>query len=101
MSETTSTSPYRTYWITWGLLLVITSGMLAAEMMHMPRWFLIGFLLLFMAVKAVMIAGTFMHLKHEHRRLAVMVAAGIVVTSMILYTFITYESRHVLERTVR
>jgi hypothetical protein len=48
-----------------------------------------------------MIAGTFMHLKHEHRQLAVMVAAGIVVTSIILYTFISYDSAHVLERTVR
>jgi caa(3)-type oxidase subunit IV len=101
MSETTSTSPYRIYWITWGALLVITAGMLAAEMLHMPRWFLIGFLLLFMAVKAVVIAGYFMHMRHEHRSMAVMVAAGIVVTSLILYTFITYESRHVLERTVR
>jgi caa(3)-type oxidase subunit IV len=101
MSETTSTSPYRIYWITWGILLVITAGMLAAEMMHMPRWFLVGFLLLFMAVKAVMIGGMFMHLKYEHRQLVVMVAAGIVVTSLILYTFVSYESRHVLEHTVR
>jgi cytochrome c oxidase subunit IV len=104
MTETTSPtapSPYKIYWITWGILLAITAGMLAAEMLHMPRWFLIGFLLLFMAVKAVMIAGTFMHLRYERRNLAVMVAAGIVVTSLILYAFVSYESGHVLQHTVR
>ena len=100
MSETAA-NPYRVYWITWAVLLVITLGMLMAERLHLPKWFLLGFLLLFMAVKAVMIAGTFMHLRHEQRNLAVMVAAGIVVTSLILYTYVSFESRHVLERTIR
>jgi cytochrome c oxidase subunit IV len=67
----------------------------------LPHWFLVGFLLMFMAVKAVMIAGNFMHLRHEHRNLAVMVGAGIVVTSLILYTYVSYESKHVLELTAR
>jgi caa(3)-type oxidase subunit IV len=96
-----ATSPYRTYWITWALLLAITVGMLMAEEFHLPRWFLLAFLLVFMAVKAVMIAGNFMHLRHERRNLAIMVAAGIVVTSLILFTYISFESRHVLESTVR
>ena len=100
MSGTTA-KPYRVYWITWAVLLTITVGMLLAESMHMPKWFLLGFLLLFMAVKAVMIAGTFMHLRHEQRNLAIMVAAGIVLTSLILYSYISFESRHVLEHTVR
>ena len=59
----TAASPYRVYWITWMILLAITVAMLAAESFHMPRWFLIGFLLLFMMVKAVMIGGNFMHLR--------------------------------------
>jgi len=100
MTETAA-HPYRAYWITWAVLLVITLGMLMAEELHLPKWFLIGFLLMFMAVKAVMIAGTFMHLRHEQRNLAIMVAAGIVVTSLILYTYVSFESRHVLERTIR
>lgn len=100
MSETTA-NPYRPYWITWALLLVITVGMLAAEEFHLPRWFLLVFLLGFMAVKASMIAGTFMHLRHEKRTLTVMVAVGIVLTSLVLYTYISFESRHVLEHTVR
>jgi cytochrome c oxidase subunit IV len=96
-----ATSPYRSYWITWIILLAITVGMLMAEEFHLPKWFLLLFLLSFMAVKAVMIAGNFMHLRHEQRNLAVMVAAGIVVTSLILYTYVSFETGHILERTVR
>ena len=94
-------SPYRSYWWTWAILLAITEGMLMAEELHLPKWFLLVFLLFFMAVKAVMIAGNFMHLRHEQRNLAIMVGAGIVVTSLILYTYVSFESRHVLEHTIR
>jgi caa(3)-type oxidase subunit IV len=96
-----SAHPYRIYWVTWIILLVITVAMLAAEVLHLPRWFLIVFLLAFMMVKAVMIAGNFMHLRYEKRNLAVMVGAGILLTSLILFSFISQESRHVLEQTIR
>ncbi|HEY7510006.1 MAG TPA: cytochrome C oxidase subunit IV family protein, partial [Vicinamibacteria bacterium] len=76
-------------------------GMLLAEALHLPRWFLVLFLLAFMMVKAVMIGGNFMHLRYEKRNLAVMVAGGILVTSLILYLFIVNESSHVLSHTVR
>jgi cytochrome c oxidase subunit IV len=72
--------------------------MLAAEALHFPRWFLIVFLLAFMMVKASMIGGNFMHLRYEKRSLAVMVASGILVTSLILYGFISRETHHILER---
>lgn len=103
MSETSTgaSSPYRIYWITWLILLAITVAMLAAEELHMPRWFLLVFLLVFMMVKAVMIAGNFMHLRFEKRNLALMVGGGILVTSLILYGFLSQESRHVLEQTIR
>src|ERR687897_2244627 len=91
---TTAGSPYRVYWVTWAILLVITVAMLAAESLHMPRWFLIVFLLAFMMVKAVMIGGNFMHLRYEKRSLAIMVSTGILVTSLILYLFITPEASH-------
>jgi len=93
----TTGSPYRVYWITWAMLLGITVAMLAAESFHMPRWFLVIFLLIFMMVKAVMIGGNFMHLRYEKKNLAVMVAAGILVTSLILFFFIRPEARYVLE----
>ena len=94
-------NPYKIYWVTWGILLVITVAMLGAEMFHLPRWFLVLFLLAFMMVKAAMIGGNFMHLRFERRNLAVMVTAGIVVTSLILYLFITPEARHVLQHSSR
>jgi len=93
--------PYRVYWITWAFLLLVTVAMLAAEAFHMPRWFLVPFLLAFMMLKAVMIGGNFMHLRFEKRNLAFMVFAGIMVTSLILFLYIAPESRHVLDRTVR
>ena len=99
--DTAGANPYRIYWITWVLLLVITVAMLAAESFHMPRWFLVVFLLVFMMVKATMIGGNFMHLRYEHRRIAFMVAVGILVTSLILFAFITPEAQSVLSKTVR
>ena len=95
----TAASPYRVYWVTWIILLVITVAMLAAESFHMPRWFLLIFLLVFMMVKAVIIGGNFMHLRYEKRNLAFMVATGILVTSLILFFFIRPEARYVLEHT--
>jgi cytochrome c oxidase subunit IV len=90
-------NPYKVYWITWGILLVITVAMLAAEMFHLPRWFLVLFLLAFMMVKAAMIGGNFMHLRFERSNLSWVVGLGILLTSLILYTFITPESWHVKE----
>ena len=45
-------NPYRIYRITWVILLIITVAMLASEAFHLPRLFLILFLLCFMMVKA-------------------------------------------------
>jgi caa(3)-type oxidase subunit IV len=98
MEPAAGRSPYRVYWITWLILLAITVAMLAAESLHMPRWFLVAFLVAFMMVKAVMIGGNFMHLRYEKRNLAFMVATGILVTSLILFLFIRPEARYVLER---
>ncbi|HXB53607.1 MAG TPA: cytochrome C oxidase subunit IV family protein [Vicinamibacteria bacterium] len=101
MSDTSHANPYRVYWVTWGILLVITVSMLAAELLHLPRWFLIGFLVSFMMVKALMIGGNFMHLRYEKANLAVMVFTGIMVTSLILLAFITPESWNVMHQTLR
>ena len=95
MSEPTG-NPYRIYRVTWVILLIITMAMLAAEALHLPRLFLIVFLLAFMMVKAVMIGGNFMHLRYERPSLALMVAAGILVTSLILYSFISREAPHIV-----
>lgn len=94
MHETTG-NPYRIYKITWVILLIITVAMLAAEALHMPRWFLIVFLLAFMMVKAAMIGGNFMHLRYERPSLAMVVAGGLLITSLILYAFISREFGHI------
>ncbi len=101
MSDTASPNPYRIYRTTWVILLIITLAMLAAERFHMPRFALVLFLLSFMMVKAVMISGNFMHLRHEHRRMAYLVGIGILVTSLILFAFLTPEAAHVLAKTPR
>jgi cytochrome c oxidase subunit IV len=75
--------------------------MLGAEAFHMPRWFLVPFLLAFMMLKAVMIGGNFMHLRFEKSNLGLMVFAGIMITTLILFLYITPESQHVLDRTIR
>ena len=99
MSDHAQGNPYRVYFVTWGILLVITGAMLLAEKFNMPRWFLLTFLLVFMAVKAAMIGGNFMHLRYEKRNLTFIVTAGLVVTTLILFFFITPESTHVREHT--
>jgi cytochrome c oxidase subunit IV len=101
MSAGSEGNPYKVYWVTWVILLVITVAMLLAEELHMPRWFLLLFLLAFMMVKATMIGGNFMHLRHEHRQMAWMVATGLLVTSLILFAFITPETWNVLARSAR
>ena len=90
MSEgaTAHGSTYKIYWVTWGILLVITVAMLAAEKFHLPRVFLVLFLVVFMLVKATMITGNFMHLRYEQRNLAFIVALGLLVTSAILFSFL-------------
>src|SRR5258707_11074571 len=92
-------NPYSIYLKTWIALLIITVLMLGAESFHMPRWFLLLFLLAFMMVKASMITGNFMHLRHEKRNLAAIVAIGLIVTSIILFTVVAPDSRHVLHHT--
>ena len=101
MSDHMSGNPYKVYRTTWVILLFITVAMLAAERLHLPRVFLVLFLLAFMSVKAAMIGGNFMHLRYEKANLALMVAVGIVLTSLILFSFLTPESASVLAKTSR
>ena len=100
MSEgaTAHGNTYMIYWVTWAILLVITVAMLAAEKFHLPRVFLVLFLVVFMLVKATMITGNFMHLRYEQRNLAFIVALGLLVTSAILFSFLTPESISVRAR---
>jgi caa(3)-type oxidase subunit IV len=97
--ENKAANPYKMYWVNWGILLVITVAMLGAEAIHMPRWVLIPFLLVFMMVKATMISGSFMHLRYEHRRMWTMVFVGLLITSIILFIGLTPETYNVAGKT--
>jgi cytochrome c oxidase subunit IV len=91
-------NPYRIYWVSWFILLLITVAMLGAEAVGLPRWFAVPFLLAFMMVKAVMISGNFMHLRFEHRRMWWMVGVGLIATSLILFVFLVPETYNVSTR---
>jgi cytochrome c oxidase subunit IV len=91
-------NPYAIYKKTWIILLIITIAMLASEAFHLPRFLLVIYLVAFMLVKAGMIGGNFMHLRFENTNLALMVVAGLLVTSLILFLFITPETVNVLAK---
>jgi cytochrome c oxidase subunit IV len=87
---------YRLYWITWIVLLAITLGMLVADSAPVPRWILLSVLLAAMAVKAGYIAFNFMHLRFEQPVLVIIVAAGLLLTGLVLFLFLAADSLHIL-----
>ena len=93
--------PYRIYWGTWVFLLIVTAVMLFADSINMARWVMVPFLCAFMMLKAIMIGGNFMHLRFEKRNLAFIVFAGIMVTSLILFTYIVPETHNIYTRSAR
>jgi cytochrome c oxidase subunit IV len=100
MSEPAQGNPYAIYVKTWAILLVITVAMLASEALHFSRIFLLVYLLVFMLVKASMIGGFFMHLRHEKGNLVFIVAAGLLVTSLIFVLFTTPEAASIAEKSL-
>ena len=89
------TSNARLYWITWAVLLVLTVVMLAADGADIPR---VGFLLLMlsaMAIKATLIAGIFMHLRHERVGLVLTVVVGLFVMALVLFALIAPDAQRI------
>jgi cytochrome c oxidase subunit IV len=76
---------YRTYWIAWGILLVLTLIMLLLEGSGFPRGAAIFFLVAAMLTKATVIAGWFMHLRFERFALVVSVVVSTLATAAVLY----------------
>ena len=100
MESTTQHGGYKLYWITWFVLLAITLGMLVTDTAPIPRWVLVGVLLVAMLVKAAFIAGNFMHLRFERPWLVVVVAGSLLITGLVLYAFFALDAHHVLERSL-
>ena len=87
----------RVYWVTWAVLLGITVLMLVADGAQMPRSALLVVMLGAMAVKATLIAGNFMYLRHEHIGIILTVVVGLFVCGLVLYVFIAPDAARIHE----
>jgi cytochrome c oxidase subunit IV len=85
----------RVYWITWSVLLAMTVVMLLADGASLPRTGLLLVMLGAMAVKATLIAGNFMHLRHERAGLVLTVVVGLFVLAIVLYALIAPDARRI------
>jgi len=81
---------YKKYWGPWISLLVLTLVMLVADRAFTGT-ILLTALLLAMTAKAILIAGTFMHLKWEHKGLIWTVVLGLVVVGAALFAGIAAD----------
>lgn len=88
---------YKTYWVTWALLLVLSLVMLLADGAPAARWALVSFLVVAMLVKASLIGSNFMHLRFEKLSLIVAVAAGILATAAALFFVIAVDGLRILQ----
>lgn len=70
----------RTYWTAWGILLLLTVGMV---LLSRPVVLIAGIL-----IKGAIIALWFMHLRHEAPALSLAVTLGILVTAALLFFLI-------------
>jgi caa(3)-type oxidase subunit IV len=87
----------RLYWTTWAVLLAITLVMLWFDRAQVSRGALLTVLLGAMVVKAGLIAGTFMHLRHEHHGLILTVVLGLFVLGVVLYVLIVPDALRIRE----
>ena len=87
MSEAVHPAGYRTYYITWGWLLVMTLLALGVGYVEMPgsikSLLLVGITL----AKVILIASIFMHLRFEKLNL-VLITFSPLVLALILFFFI-------------
>jgi cytochrome c oxidase subunit IV len=91
MSQTEAVN-LRVYWITWGVLLVVTLLMLLLDGANVSRTPFLLLMLGAMAVKATLIGGNFMHLRHENAGIVLTVIVGLFACGLILYTLIAPDA---------
>ena len=89
---TQETTTLRTYWVTWGVLLVLTLLMLLLDQAPLPRLLFVVTMLAAMLVKATLIAGTFMHLGSERVALVLMIVVGLFINGAILFGLIVPDA---------
>lgn len=88
---------YKGYWVTWGILLVITGVMLATELLPWSRSLVIGLLLVAMLIKITLIGGEFMHLRFERPALVLAVAGSILFFSAFLFILIAFDGLRIFK----
>ncbi len=92
---------YKTYWLTWFVLLILTFGMIPISGSTLPRGVFVLLLLLAMLAKATFILGTFMHLRFEKAALILMVVLGISLTAAALFAGIAPDGIRALSLGLR
>ena len=97
MSGTHPAASYKSYWITWGILLAITAVMLLAEVLSLPAAVVVAILLAAMLVKASLIGAQFMHLRFENAALILAVAGSILFFSAFLFILIAFDGLRILK----
>lgn len=85
----------RVYWITWAVLLAVTVMMLVIDGADIARTPLVALLLGAMVVKAVLIAGNFMHLRFEQAGIVLTVVVGLFVCGLVLYVLIAPDAARI------
>ena len=88
---------YKTYWITWGILLAFTAFMLVAEYLPFSKMLVVVLLLVAMMFKASLIGGRFMHLWSERPGLVWAVAGSVLFLSAFLYILISFDGLRILK----
>jgi cytochrome c oxidase subunit IV len=86
----------RTYWISWGTLLVLTLIMLLTETSGFPRVAAVLFLVFAMLIKATVIGGWFMHLRYERVALVAAVVGAVLATAAVLFFLIIPDAVNTL-----
>ena len=79
---------YKTYWKTWGILLVLTMVMVFVDVMSFPRVLMVAILLAAMMTKAYLIGTEFMDRKHERPVVGITIAVSILFFGTFLFVLI-------------
>ncbi|HUL03422.1 MAG TPA: cytochrome C oxidase subunit IV family protein [Gemmatimonadales bacterium] len=88
--------PYRTYWVSWGVLLALTAVMLYSETVPLARLAAVSLLVVAMFVKAGVISAWFMHLKFEKAALVAAVVGSTLLTAAVLFALIAPDGAAML-----
>jgi cytochrome c oxidase subunit IV len=97
MSDNHTAGSYKGYWVTWGILLMITGVMLATDALPWSKFLIVGVLLVAMLVKVSLIGGEFMHLRFENLALILAVAGSILFFSACLFVLIAFDGLRIFK----